>query len=143
MLLLRLLSLFLGALTGAAALVLSRLVLGLPLLGALGGRAGQQIPALPSGVSETTVLVAGALAGFVAAWIAPDRPLMHALALGLAMWGVWSVGALFGPPGGGALFHVLLLPVAVVVGGWIRTRIPSGEDPPPDPERGASREATP
>lgn len=143
MLLLRLLSVALGALTGAAVLVLARLAVGLPLLGALGGRAGEQIPALPPGVPEITVLVTGGVGGFVTAWIAPDRPVTHALVLGILMGGLWTVRVFFGPPGGTEPFLILLLTVAVVVGGWIRTRIPSGEDRTSRPERTFSEEEAP
>lgn len=125
--LLRILAVVLGGLTTAAVVILARLLVGLPLLGALGGRAGAAAPGLPPGAGAAALLVAGGAGGFVAAWSAPDRPLMHALALAILGWGLLTGAALLGPPGSGGAFLPLLLPLAVVAGGWLRSLLPATE----------------
>lgn len=119
--LLRILAVVLGGLTTAAVVILVRLLVGLPLLGALGGRAGTGAPALPPGVGEAALLVAGGAGGFVAAWSAPDRPLMHALALGILGWGLMTGAALLAPSGSVGPFLPLLFPLLVVAGGWLHS----------------------
>ncbi|NIP58447.1 MAG: hypothetical protein GWM92_09260 [Gemmatimonadetes bacterium] len=125
--LLRILAVVLGGLTTAAVVILARLLVGLPLLGALGGRAGAAGPGLPPGVAEAALLLAGGAGGFVAAWSAPDRPLMHALALGVLGWTLLSAVALLGPPGSGGPFLPLLFPLLVVAGGWLHSLLTSPE----------------
>ena len=123
MALLRILSVVVGGLTTRAVIVLGRFAVGIPVLGALGGRAAVPGPALPAGAVEAAVVLAGAVGGFVTAWVAPDRPLMHALALGTAGWGLLTAAALLGPPGGLGVLFPLLLPLAVLTGGWISVRV--------------------
>lgn len=130
MALLRIVSVFVGGLTGLAVIVLVRLALGIPALGALGGRAGVPGPALPAGAVQVAVVLAGAVGGFVTAWIAPDRPLMHALSLGAVAWALLTAAALLGPPGPPGVLLPLLVPLAVVVGGWLSVRLGAGGDAP-------------
>ncbi len=139
MVLFRLLSIVLGGLTGAAILVLVRIVLGVA-VAARGQGGGTSVPGLPPGGFETTLLVSAALAGFVTAWTAPDRPLVHALVLAALAWGLWTARAAFGPPGGPGALVVLLLPVAVLLGGWIRVRLAPAGDRGQGPERTKEKE---
>lgn len=130
MALLRIVSVLVGGLTVLALIVLARLLVGIPVLGLLGGRAGAGAPGLPAGALEATVILAGASGGFVAGWIAPDRPVLHALVLGVAGWGLLTAAALAGAPGGPGTLLPFLFPLVVVAGGWLSSRLTASGDAP-------------
>lgn len=130
MLLLRFVAVVLGAVTTASVLVLARFVVGIPVLTALGGRAGAPGAGLPTG-SIAAALVLGAVAGGgVAGWTAPDRPLLHALGLALGGGALLSLPAVLGPPAAPGLFRPALFVAAVLLGGWIAARLGVGDRPP-------------
>jgi hypothetical protein len=74
-------------------------------------------------------MIDGTIGGYVAAWLAPDRPLAHALALGsigfvLSIAGVaatWNKGPEFGPKWYPLALVVVSLPCALL-GGFLRAR---------------------
>ena len=71
----------------------------------------------------------GTIGGYVAAWLAPDRPIAHALALGIigfvlstaGVVGTWSRGPEFGPKWYALALVVVSLPCALL-GGFLRAR---------------------
>jgi peptidoglycan/LPS O-acetylase OafA/YrhL len=74
-------------------------------------------------------LVDGVIGGYIAAWLAPDRPVKHALALGvlgllMSIAGVlatWNKGPEFGPKWYPLALVVIALPCALI-GGKLRER---------------------
>lgn len=74
-------------------------------------------------------MVDGVIGGYIAAWLAPDRPVTHALALGIlgfliSIAGVvatWNKGSEFGPKWYPLALVVIALPCALI-GGKLRER---------------------
>jgi hypothetical protein len=74
-------------------------------------------------------MIDGTIGGYVAAWLAPDRPVAHALALGsigfvLSVAGVaatWNRGPEFGPKWYPLALVAVSLPCALL-GGFLRAR---------------------
>jgi peptidoglycan/LPS O-acetylase OafA/YrhL len=73
--------------------------------------------------------VDGIIGGYIAAWLAPDRPVKHALALGilgvvmatLGVVGTWNKGPEFGPKWYPLVLVVIAIPCALL-GGKLRER---------------------
>jgi len=119
----------LGALTALALLVLAHFGLGIPLAGLPPeGAVAAAPPPPPASLIEVVLLVAAGVGGFVTAWLAPGRPLLHAVVLAGIFAGGALVAAAGGMVGADSFFLVLLIPVAAVIGGWLRSR--------PAPRRG-------
>jgi len=83
-------------------------------------------------------MIDGVIGGYIAAWLAPDRPVMHALALGIlgflisiaGVLATWDKGPEFGPKWYPLALVVIALPCALL-GGRLRARqvIASGARP--------------